>query len=76
MTDDLVRRIWEHRTDAIPGFTRKCGVKCLVWFEQYETREAAIKRERQLKKWNRSWKLQLVEKTNPVWRDLWNEIQA
>jgi putative endonuclease len=62
MTDDLARRSWEHRTDAVPGFTRKYGVKMLVWFEQHETRESALQRERQLKKWNRAWKLQLIER--------------
>ena len=73
-TDDLVRRIWQHRTGAVPGFTNKYGVKVLVWYEQYETRESALIRERQIKKWNRSWKLQLIEQTNPEWRDLWDDI--
>ena len=62
MTDDLVRRAWEHRTGTIPGFTREYGIKMLVWFEQHETRESALQRERQLKKWNRAWKLQLIER--------------
>jgi putative endonuclease len=74
MTDDLVRRLWEHRTGAVPGFTRKYGVKMLVWFEQYETRESALQRERQLKKWNRAWKLQLIERFNPGWKDLADEL--
>src|SRR5262245_31984803 len=73
-TDDLVRRIWQHRTGAVPGFTSKYGVKVLVCYEQYETRESALIRERQIKKWNRSWKLQLIEQTNPEWRDLWDDI--
>lgn len=76
MTDDLIRRIWEHRTGAVPGFTRKYGVKMLVWFEQHETREAALMRERQLKKWNRAWKLELIERQNTSWRDLWDELHS
>jgi putative endonuclease len=74
MTDDLVRRVWQHRTGAVPGFTSKYGVKMLVWYEQHETREAALVRERQIKKWHRSWKLQLIERTNPAWSDLWDDI--
>jgi putative endonuclease len=74
MTDDLVRRVWEHRIAAVQGFTRKYGVKLLVWFEQHESRETAFQRERQLKKWNRAWKLQLIERSNPTWKDLYPEI--
>ena len=70
MTDDLIRRAWEHRTGVVPGFTRKYGVTMLVWFEQHESRETAFQRERQLKKWNRAWKLQLIEASNPHWKDL------
>ena len=58
----------------VPGFTRNHGVKTLVWFEKHDTREAAILRERQIKKWNRKWKLELIEKENPAWRYLYNEI--
>jgi putative endonuclease len=74
MTDDLVRRAWEHRIGAVPGFTKKYGIKMLVWFEQHETRESAFQRERQLKKWNRAWKLQLIERFNPDWKDLADEL--
>ena len=74
MTDDLVRRVWEHRNGLVPGFTSKYGVKTLVWYEQHESRESAFIRERRLKKWNRTWKLQLIERMNPSWRDLWEEI--
>jgi putative endonuclease len=74
MTDDLVRRTWQHRTGAMPGFTQKYGVKTLVWYERHDTRESAFMRERQIKKWNRAWKLNLIESTNPDWRDLWDEI--
>jgi putative endonuclease len=73
MTDDLVRRVWEHRIGAVPGFTRKYGVKMLVWYEQHET---AFQRERQIKKWNRAWKLQLIERFNPSWKDLAVDLSA
>src|SRR5262249_14797550 len=76
MTDDLVRRVWEHRIGAVPGFTRKYGVKMLVWYEQHETRETAFQRERQIKKWNRAWKLQLIEQFNPTWKDLGVDLSA
>jgi putative endonuclease len=69
-TDDLGRRIFEHQQGLIPGFTKKYGVKTLVWFEVHETRESAFMRERQMKKWKRKWKLQLIETANPQWRDL------
>jgi putative endonuclease len=74
MTDDLGRRIWEHKEGAIPGFTKKYSVKLLVWFEAHDTRESAFIRERQIKKWNRAWKLELIEKQNPEWRDLYFEL--
>ncbi|AXK84150.1 GIY-YIG nuclease family protein [Pseudolabrys taiwanensis] len=73
-TDDLVKRVWQHRNGVIDGFTKEHAVKTLVWYEIHETREAALTRERQMKKWNRIWKLELIEKANPVWRDLWSEI--
>jgi putative endonuclease len=74
MTDDLVKRVWQHRNDLIPGFTNRYGVKALVWFEFHESRASAFTRERQLKKWNRSWKLALIERENPRWRDLWPDV--
>jgi putative endonuclease len=74
MTDDLVKRTWQHRNGLIPGFTQRYGVKTLVWYESHESREAAFERERRLKKWNRAWKLELIEKENPDWRDLWEEV--
>jgi putative endonuclease len=74
MTDDLVRRTWEHRNSVVPGFTRKYGVKSLVWYEVHDTREAAFQRERQIKKWNRAWKLELIEKSNLEWRDLADDL--
>jgi putative endonuclease len=75
-TDDLVKRIWMHRTEVLPGFTKDHGVKMLVWYEVHGSRESAFLRERQIKKWNRAWKLELIEKTNPSWRDLCEEIAS
>ena len=74
MTDDLARRIEQHRSGAVPGFTRKHGIATLVWFEVHETRESAKVRERAMKKWNRAWKAALIEKTNSGWNDLSSEI--
>jgi putative endonuclease len=74
MTDDLVKRVWQHRSGILPGFTKQYGVKTLVWYETHETRDTAFARERQMKKWNRGWKLKTIEEKNPQWRDLWNEI--
>jgi putative endonuclease len=74
MTDDLARRTWEHRNNVVPGFSRKYRVKSLVWYEVHDTREAAFQRERQIKKWNRAWKLELIEKSNAEWRDLGDDL--
>jgi putative endonuclease len=74
ITDNLARRIWEHQTGAIPGFTKKYGIKTLVWYELHESRESAFQRERQLKKWNRAWKLALIERLNPSWEDRTSEL--
>ena len=74
MTDDLAKRVWQHRANVIPGFTKKYDVKMLIWHEQHETRESAFMCERQMKKWNRAWKLQLIEQMNPEWRDLWDDL--
>ena len=74
MTDDIARRVWEHKSGVVPGFTKKYGVKLLVWYEVHETRESAFIRERQLKKWNRAWKLKLIEDLNRQWRDLTEDI--
>jgi putative endonuclease len=74
MTDDLAKRTWLHRNGIIDGFAKEHGVKTLVWYEVHDTREGAITRERQIKKWNRVWKLEMIEKENPSWRDLWSEI--
>jgi putative endonuclease len=73
-TDDLAHRIWEHTEKHRRGFTAKYDVIRLVWFETHETCEAAFRRERQMKKWNRAWKIELIERFNPGWDDLSGEL--
>jgi putative endonuclease len=70
VTSDLARRIEGHRSGAVPGFTRKYGVHMLVFAEFHDSMESAMLRERQIKKWRRGWKLELIERDNPQWRDL------
>jgi putative endonuclease len=74
VTSDLAKRVWEHRTGAVPGFTRKYGCKLLVWFEQHDDLQAARLRELQMKKWRRLWKLSEIERRNPDWRDLYHSL--
>jgi putative endonuclease len=74
VTSDLDKRIWEHRNDAVEGFSKRYRVHRLVHFEQFRSMVEAIEREKELKKWRRAWKIALVEQTNPEWRDLWQEI--
>ena len=69
-TEDLIKRVAEHRDKLRPGFTSRYGVALLVWYETHETRDAAIVRERQIKEWKRAWKLELIERKNPAWADL------
>jgi putative endonuclease len=76
VTSNLPQRIWQHRNDAAKGFTQKYGVHLLVYFELYDDMTTAISREKQLKHWNRAWKIALIEQTNPTWRDLWPDITA
>ena len=73
-TDNLAQRVWEPVEKLRPGFTAKHGVNRLVWYAVYETRDAAFRRERQMKKWNRAWKLELIERLNPGWRDLSGDL--
>ena len=73
-TSDLVRRVWEHKVKAVPGFTAKYEVDRLVWFERHETLETAMQRERQIKSWRRAWKIELIERDNPHWIDLYPSI--
>src|SRR5690606_29367759 len=74
VTNDLVRRTQEHREGLVPGFTKQHNCKRLVWFETHEDIEVAIQREKQVKRWRRPWKDELIEASNPDWRDLWWEI--
>jgi putative endonuclease len=74
VTNDLVRRIYEHRTGVVPGFTKRYGIHRLVYYEQFGNVEYAIQREKRLKKWNRTWKIRLIEELNPNWDDLFPAI--
>ena len=74
VTNDIVRRIHEHRIKAVPGFASKYNITRLVWFEIYEDPISAISREKELKKWKRAWKVQLIETQNPQWDDLYESI--
>ena len=74
VTSDLIKRMWQHKESLAEGFTKQYGVKMLVWYEQHETMESALAKEKAMKKWLRKWKLATIEKTNPDWRDLWPEI--
>jgi putative endonuclease len=75
VTSKLVKRVWEHKHDAVEGFTKKYRVHDLVWFEPHETMENAIQREKTIKKWNRKWKLRLIEQSNASWNDLYAQIE-
>jgi len=71
MTRDLARRVHEHKSKVLPGFSRKYGVDRLVWYEEHQTAMEAIDREKDIKKWQRDWKVRLIEETNPLWADLY-----
>jgi putative endonuclease len=73
-TDSISRRVWEHQSGQIPGFTARYGVHRLVHYEAFESRETAFRRERAMKKWRRLWKLELIERFNPGWRDLYETL--
>ena len=74
ITNDLVRRVYEHRAKAVRSFTSKYNITRPVWFEIYDDPVSAISREKELKKWKRSWKIQLIEAQNPQWNDLYESI--
>ena len=74
VTSDLISRIWQHREHVAAGFSQRFGVTRLVWFEAHATMESAIQREKRIKKWNRAWKVELIDRTNPSWRGLWSDI--
>jgi putative endonuclease len=74
VTSDVIKRTWEHKHDQVEGFTRKHAVHQLAWFELHNDMTAAIQREKQIKKWNRLWKIRLIEETNPEWTDLYDGL--
>ncbi len=75
VTSDMNKRACEHREGLIPGFTKRYGCKRLVWFEPFETITTAIKREKLMKSWPRDWKTNLIERTNPLWEDLYGTLE-
>jgi putative endonuclease len=76
VTSNLVKRVWEHKEDLVEGFTKKYGVHRLVYYEVFDTMPEAIRREKQMKRWHRAWKLRVIEGLNPEWRDLWEDFDA
>lgn len=74
VTSNLIQRIYQHKEGQVDGFTKKYGVKTLVYYEIHQTAESAIMREKQIKEWKRNWKLELIEKSNPHWLDLYQEV--
>ena len=74
VTSDLIKRIWEHKNNVAKGFTERYNVHQLVWYELHETMESAIRKEKTLKNWKRAWKLELIERSNPDWQDLYEEV--
>jgi putative endonuclease len=74
VTSNLLMRAWQHREGIVPGFTKKYGVKMLVYYEVHATMEAAITREKQIKEWHRAWKIELIEGMNRGWRDLYWDL--
>jgi putative endonuclease len=74
VTSQLVQRVWQHKEGLADGFTKQYGLKTLVWYEQHDTAESAITREKQIKKWERRWKVGLIEAENPYWNDLYDDV--
>lgn len=74
VTSNLVQRVYQHKQGNVEGFTKKYGVKMLAYFEKHESADEAITREKQIKKWNRAWKIKLIEQENPQWKDLYHLI--
>jgi putative endonuclease len=74
VTKDLIRRVYQHKSKSLSGFTSRYDVRRLVWFEVYDDPTTAIAREKDIKKWRRAWKIRLIEESNPDWRDLYDEI--
>jgi putative endonuclease len=71
VTSNLMQRVWQHRNDLANGFTKRYGIHTLVWYEVHGTMQSAIAREKAIKEWKRAWKIELIEKTNPQWQDLY-----
>ncbi|RZD14085.1 MAG: GIY-YIG nuclease family protein [Candidatus Acidulodesulfobacterium ferriphilum] len=74
VTSDIIKRVYEHKQNVVEGFTKKYNIHVLVWYEIHDSAESAINREKQIKKWKRTWKLRLIEKDNPEWIDLYESI--
>ena len=74
VTSDLIKRVWEHKNNVVKGFTERYSVHPLVWYELHETMESAIRKEKMLKNWKRVWKLELIERSNPNWQDLYETV--
>jgi putative endonuclease len=74
VTSDLVKRVWEHKSHVVEGFTKRYGVDWLVWYEVHASMESAIRREKAIKGWKRAWKLNLIEAANPEWKDLYETL--
>ena len=74
VTSNLIQRVWQHRSHFAEGFTDRYNIARLVWYEQHETMESAITREKAIKRWNRAWKVQLIDEQNPSWRDLYDDV--
>jgi putative endonuclease len=74
VTSDLIKRVWQHKNDVVGGFSKKYNIHLLVWYEVHDEIGSAIVREKQIKEWKRLWKLELIEKSNPTWNDLYSEI--
>jgi putative endonuclease len=74
VSNDLIKRVWEHKQNLVEGFTKKYSIHNLVWYEETSDIESAIQREKQIKKWNRTWKIRLIQESNPNWEDLYNYL--
>ena len=74
VTSNLIQRVWQHKNDLVEGFSKRYHVHLLVWYEVHATMESAITREKAIKEWNRTWKIELIERINPYWRDLYIDL--
>jgi len=74
VTSDLIKRVWEHQNDLVEGFTKRYSIHRLVWYEVHDSMDSAIQREKSIKEWKRAWKLELIERANPDWQDLYDSI--